>query len=97
MINDIIKDIINNDKYNLQDKFFYKFIKNHWNDIIGSEFSDKTYPDRLFGKTLYIACSNQGLINILHFYKRDIINNVNKLLENDINIVDVKFFFRSFI
>jgi len=92
---DIVKDIIDNDRYNLKNKFFYELIKSRWNDIIGNDFSNKTHPDRLVDTILYVGCSNQGLIYTLNFYKKDIIKNINELFKDDINIVNIKFFFNG--
>jgi len=95
-IKDILKGILSDEKNSLQDKFHYNLIKNSWSDIIGNEFLDKTYPDRLVGGTLYVACSSQGAINTLHFYKKDIIKDINKLFKDDINIMNIKFFFKGY-
>ncbi len=93
-IKNIVEEIINDNKADLSNKFTYELIKNSWTTIIGSIVGE-TLPDRLTNGTLYVACNTQGLINTLHFYKKEIIKNINSLFKDDIKVTDIKFFFKS--
>ena len=79
-------------KYGLEDKITkYKFVAN-WPEIIGEAISKRSMPEYIQNKTLYIRVSDSAWVQELSFQKPVIIRRLQKFLEKDTVVRDIRFF-----
>lgn len=88
-IKNIIDDIFK--KSYIFSDFKITRLKKKWKEIIGEQLYNHTNPVKLEKNTLFINCDHQGWINTLQFYKKEILDNIKKIFNNEFNIIELKF------
>lgn len=92
-IKEIIKNSINNKEF--KENFKILLLKKQWNEIIGEKLYYHTAPQKILKNILYVKCAHQGWIQTLFFYKNDILKNIEKFYQYELNIKDIIFIFGS--
>ncbi|MCB0354398.1 MAG: DUF721 domain-containing protein [Bdellovibrionales bacterium] len=78
-------------RYGLEDKIHrYRFVS-HWKEIVGEELAKRSRPERLRGKVLIVAVRNSAWAQEMSFLKNTILKRLNRFLDSDVEIEDVKF------
>ena len=78
-------------RYGLEDKIHrYRFVS-HWKEIVGEELAKRSRPDRIRGRILIVAVRNSAWAQEMSFLKKTILMRLNRFLDSDLAIEDVKF------
>jgi predicted nucleic acid-binding Zn ribbon protein len=79
-------------KYGLEDRVTkYKFVM-HWPEIMGPAISQRSRPEYIRNKTLYIKVSDSGWAQELSFQKNVILTRLQRFLEKDTVVKEIRFF-----
>ncbi len=79
-------------KYGLEKKISrYKFVT-HWPEIMGAAISQRTRPEYIKKNTLYIRVTDPAWAQELSFQKPIIIKRLQRFLNNEIEVQDIRFF-----
>lgn len=76
-IGDIIDAIIR--KYKFEEKEKEAIILSKWQEIVGSELSKYSSPDKIKNKILYVYCDNSASLQELNFARLQITNKINEI------------------
>ena len=79
-------------KYGLEDRITrYKFVAS-WAEIMGPAISQRTQPEYIKDKVLYVKVSDSAWAQELSFQKASIIKRLERFLEKDTAVKDIRFF-----
>jgi len=81
-ISSIIKQYLSDS--NIGKKLKRYSIFNHWPEIVGSEISSKTRPEKLFKGILYISVASSVWANEMSLMSRKLVKEINKYIGEDI-------------
>ncbi|MBM3709756.1 MAG: DUF721 domain-containing protein [Actinobacteria bacterium] len=81
-ISSIIKQYLSDSNIGKKLKRYSVF--NHWAEIVGSEISSKTKPEKLFKGILYISVENSAWANEISLMSRKLVKEINKFIGEDI-------------
>ena len=87
-IDTILSKYIDNSELGAKLKKFSLF--NHWPEIVGSDISRKTVPQKIFKETLYIKVENATWASELGMLKPQLIEKINRFIGEE-TIKDLKF------
>lgn len=82
-------------KYGLEDRITqYKFVL-HWAEIMGEAISQRSRPEYIKNHTLYIKVADSSWAQELSFQKNIILKRLQKFLDADSVVKDIRFFVGS--
>lgn len=85
-IKEILKEIFDNSFLD----FNLIVIKKNWRKIVGNNLINHLKPEKIINEILFVKCDHSGWINILQFYKKEIMSRINSFFEKPV-IKDIKF------